>query len=161
MDTEPLMAQALAEAIGATKRQVQIWTDAGAIRCIEGTDRQGTGRQRLYDPQEVPIAALIAKMAQLKAPIGTLLLGAHQIRTHLDGGFPPELHVKQSPAWFRRAVRGEISSYLVLSPDFEPGRLSFSWCNQKAVDEFVEFGKCMLIVNVKRTVSNVKRTMAE
>ena len=46
----PIMAQAVADAIGANKRQVQIWTDAGILRCLPETDRQGRGRQRLYDP---------------------------------------------------------------------------------------------------------------
>ena len=77
---ELMMAQALADRVGTSKRQVQIWTDAGAVACLPETDRQGRGRQRLYSTSEVPIAALVAVMARFKLPIGSLLLWSRAIR---------------------------------------------------------------------------------
>ena len=79
-----LMAQAVADAIGATKRQVQLWTDAGAIRCIPESDRQGRGRQRRYDRSELPVAALVAAMARCKLPIGHLLRFSDAIRDSVE-----------------------------------------------------------------------------
>ena len=64
---EPLMAQAVADAVGATKRQIQLWTDGGAIRCLPETDRQGRGRQRLYEQSELPFAALVAHIERIRS----------------------------------------------------------------------------------------------
>jgi len=103
-----LMAQAVADAIGATKRQVQIWTDAGAIRCTPESDRQGRGRQRLYDRSELPVAALVAAMARCKLPIGHLLRFSDAIRDsvenrgfHIEDGGLLLLEVSDEPVpWF-------------------------------------------------------------
>ena len=87
MGDELLMAQAVADRIGATKRQVQIWTDAGAIRCIPESDHQGRGRQRLYDRSELPIAAIVAAMARCKLPIGHLVRFANSIRDAVERNY--------------------------------------------------------------------------
>lgn len=71
---KPLMAKALADAVGATRRQVQLWTDAHVIDCLPGTDRQGTGRKRLYDQSEIPFAALAAELAKWQISIGRIAL---------------------------------------------------------------------------------------
>lgn len=63
------MAGELARMSGATKRQVQLWTDAGALRCVAGTDRQGRGRQRLYSEDE----ARYARLAAYCGPVGRVV----------------------------------------------------------------------------------------
>ncbi len=81
--SELMMAQAVADAIGATKRQVQLWTDAGAIQCLPDTDRQGRGSQRLYSKDELPTAALVAAAAKAKLPIGILKRFAENLRQYI------------------------------------------------------------------------------
>ena len=72
MTTETFIAHAVADAIGATKRQVQVWTDAGAVHCLLETDRQGRGRQRRYHLNELPSAALVAQLARQLLSIGVI-----------------------------------------------------------------------------------------
>ena len=77
----PLMARELANAVGASKRQIQIWTDAGAIQCRSETDRLGRGKQRLYDAEELLYAAVSARLAELQLPIGRLKGFTEAMRT--------------------------------------------------------------------------------
>jgi len=74
------MAQALANEANATKRQIQLWTDAGILRCLDGTDRQGRGRQRLYDDDEIKFSRFAAALAGLYLPIGVLINATEQYR---------------------------------------------------------------------------------
>ena len=77
-----MMAQAVADAVGATKRQIQLWTDAGAIHCLPDTDRQGRGSQRLYTKDELPFIALVAAAAKAKLPIGVLTRFSEWVKDH-------------------------------------------------------------------------------
>ncbi len=73
MASDLLMAQAMADAIGATKRQVQIWTDAGVLICRPETDlHPGRGRQRLYDREELPVATLYQPTLNWRSPVGLI-----------------------------------------------------------------------------------------
>ena len=101
---ETLMAQAVADAIGATKRQVQIWTDAGAVHCIPETDRMGRGRQRLYDQSELPKAAIIARLAEFQVPIGVLQQARKMVEVHLTFGTE-----------YQEALEGRHESWICLT----------------------------------------------
>ena len=61
---EPLMAQAFADAVGATKRQIQFWSDHEVLQFEPGSGI-GTGNQRRYPRSEWPFAAVARAMAQL------------------------------------------------------------------------------------------------
>ena len=73
------MAQALADRIGGTKRQVQFWTDHGVLQCL-GTRYPGTGRQRKYEQTEIPIGRVIVELAEFQMPVGRLLIAASFLR---------------------------------------------------------------------------------
>lgn len=71
-DTDPIMAKALAAAVGSTRRKVQLWTDARVIQCLPGTDYQGSGKHRIYDPSEIKFAALAAELSGYQISIGRI-----------------------------------------------------------------------------------------
>jgi hypothetical protein len=54
-------AQALADAAGATYRQIDYWTKQGYLRplTIHGSKKQGTGHQRVYGADEVTVARVL------------------------------------------------------------------------------------------------------
>ena len=149
----PLMAQALADVIGATKRQVQIWTDAGAIVCIPETDRQGRGRQRLYDPSEIPIAGLVAAISKYKLPIGMIVGWSQMVRTHLAGrgqgasGFSP-----YEREWYEAALAGELRSFLVLTPD---EKQAFAWVNMAFMMILLNDELSVAVINVKAVIDRL------
>ncbi len=144
------MAQAVADAIGASKRQVQLWTDAGALLCVAETNRQGRGRQRLYEPAELPVAKLVAAMARFKVPIGTLILWSRMIRSSL-GHVPISPKDEYTPEWYRAALEGKVQSYLTLRIDH--GVESVSWTNQKHMLEQLEISPGAIVIHVKNVVT--------
>ena len=151
VDTEYLMAQAVADAVGATKRQIQIWTDAGAIDCLPETDRQGRGRQRLYDKSELPIAALIAYLARYKLPIGSLQLASIAVREFLNDPDIPQ----EDREWARAALKGDIESYMVFSimRHKDPRRARFTWRTRDQLLGILENYDGQLIVNVRKVIA--------
>lgn len=150
MNDTQLMAQAVADAAHATKRQVQIWTDAGVLRAVEGTDRRGTGSKRLYDETEVAFAALAAEMANVNQPIGVLLQWANLIRVLIQRGDAEQ--VRGRPAtWYREAIRGNIESWLVFRSVFRSEGGSFAWVDRKGAKAYLD-GSSVVLVNVQETV---------
>ncbi len=156
MSNNLLMAQAFGDAVGATKRQIQFWTDRGAVKCVAGTDQQGRGKQRLYDEAEIPIARLIAQMAAFQLPIGRLIESAHLIRGFANlqgrgttaprqpGGFPA--------SWHHAALAGKHESFICLRPGID----SFMWTDRKKMKEMVDINAVIVIPVheiVKRAVS--------
>ena len=109
-----LMAQAMADEVGATKRQIQLWTDGGALHCLPETDHQGTGRQRLYPRSELPVAAVVAFLARYKMPIGDLKHWSGSIRQLLT--YTQLMKRSAHQKWCKAALRGDFESYLVLDP---------------------------------------------
>ena len=135
-----LMAQAVADAIGATKRQVQLWTDTGAIRCIPDTDRQGRGRQRLYTRSELPIAALVAEMARCKLPIGALIRFSQAIRAFIE----------------RKVITFKDGGYILLevSDESDPW---FVWCgDESVVGEHLEKLRSGVLLNVNKIMTSLE-----
>ena len=145
------MAQAVADAIGATKRQVQLWTDGGAIRCLPETDRQGRGRQRLYDQTELPFAALVAALATHKLPIGDLILWSRVVRTSLRE-FPFQ-GKKYTKDWHEAAFRGEIESYIILRSHKGEQAAGLTWLDLDDTLKTLKLAGTAIVINVQETVS--------
>lgn len=105
--SDGLMAQAVGDAVGATKRQIQIWTDAGVLECRPETDRRGRGRQRIYDRHELPYAAMAAMLSRMYFPIGDLKNLVKIARVFLEN--PP-----------KPPLRAKMARWLVIG--YEPGK---------------------------------------
>ncbi len=150
MVSDLLMAKAVGDAIRATKRQVQIWTDAGVLICRPETDRQGRGRQRLYEREELPIAALIAEAARFTLPIGTLQLIAFAIRTELAGKVPQGRKAR----FYKPAIRGEVPSYLLIRPT-DDRRFGIGWYDETGLADMLRSSHAGLVINVQSTVNRI------
>ena len=156
------MAQAVADAIGATKRQVQIWTDAGAVHCLPETDRQGRGRQRLYDLNELPLAALVATMARHRLPIGIIREWADSIRYGSvlvsPSGTKRFVEIKggRGKEWVEAALRGEIQTYLVFLS--RQDGVDYLWLDDvKKLKSFFVIQEAGLVIAVHKVVNRIRR----
>lgn len=168
MDDNGLMAQAVADAIGATKRQVQTWTDAGVLKCRPETNRLGRGRQRIYDRDELPIGAIIAAVAKFQFHIGSLINLSNAIRGVTSG--TSNMARPKYLGFCHRMLQGKEASYILI---LEPGGLDpraeapaepksyiswdlpdyrIRWCSTRSAHEFVDFGEVMLVVPVHAVV---------
>ena len=145
------MAQAVADATGATKRQVQIWTDAGAILCIPETDRQGRGRQRLYDRSELPFVALVNALSIYKVPIGYLVKWTSLARIYL--GDQAHKLGKHSKAWCKSAMAGERESFLVFYWSHEGRVHTAAWTDSEGLGAALRQAPMAIVVNVQETLS--------
>ena len=151
MSNNLLMAQAFGDAVGATKRQIQFWTDRGAVKCVAGTDQQGRGKQRLYDEAEIPIARLIAQMAAFQLPIGRLITAATHIRGSCDprgrGTTAPRQPGGHPASWHREALAGKRESYICLRHGID----SFTWLDRKEMNRQLDAG-AMIVIPVHEVV---------
>ena len=164
-----LKSRELAEVIGASLRQVQIWTDADVLHCLPATNRKGRGSQRYYSVDEVPIGAIIAEMARLRMPIEVLSIasgGMREAQTYRDRrivDYFPEVattldQLDEAAGSFRRALEGGELSYMVFNtPDTETGAndadSSMHWCGSDALANAGKYRDGMVVINVKRVVS--------
>jgi hypothetical protein len=154
---EPLMAQAVADAVGATKRQVQLWTDGGAIRCLPDTDRQGRGSQRLYDQDELPFAAFVAALAQHKIPIGDLVTWCRVVRNAHKLAGQIKRPKKYTPAWHEAAFRGDIESYIILHSHAGDQAAGLTWMDQEDMLKQLKLASTAIVINVRETLSPFAR----
>ena len=145
------MAKAVADAVGATKRQVQLWSDAGAIQCFPETDRQGRGRQRLYPRTELPFAAMAAFLARYQIPIGMIRAWIHFSRMQLEHDIPES---RRKADWFQRAFRGEEESYMMFQAA-ERGTItgSYTWTNRTSMVENVTHNLGYIVLNVRKVIA--------
>jgi hypothetical protein len=152
------MAQAVADAIGATKRQVQLWTDAGVVQCIPETDRLGPGRQRHYERDEIPIAALVAAAAPFRLPIRMLDQLSWTIR-HLVACGDDDLPrgVGHPASWYRQALAGEFESFIVL-PYHREG---VAWRHREAALKYLDddYGYPVFLIPVRPIVRRAARKL--
>ncbi len=144
------MAQAVADAVGATKRQVQLWSDAGAILCFPETDRQGRGRQRLYPRSELPFAAMAAFLARYQIPIGMIRAWTHFTRMQLASDIPGP---GRKAEWFRRAYRGEEESYMMFQAADGPVTGRFGWNDRRIMIEGVTHNHGYIVLNVSKVIA--------
>jgi MerR HTH family regulatory protein len=74
--SDEVSAGVLAEKIGVPVRTIQFWTDAGVLRAIPSSDRQGRGRHRMYRTSpfhgELACGLIAAEMQRLKLPVGVM-----------------------------------------------------------------------------------------
>ena len=144
--SELMMAQAVADAIRATKRQVQLWTDAGVIQCLPDTDRQGRGSQRLYSKDELPTAALVAAAAKAKLPIGILKRFAENLRLYI-----------KTDAYSVTRDRG----YIVFEVPDDPNEPQDSWIyyfgGPAFPEERIESLRSSVVINVNRVLAGMKQ----
>ncbi len=148
------MAQAVADAIGATKRQVQLWTDHGVVRCIPETDRLGPGRQRHYERDEIPIAALVAAAAQFRLPIRMLDLLSWMIRMLIERG-DEDLPRGRPASWYRQALAGEFESFIVLPYHRE----SAGWPDREGLEGYLAENFPFFLIPVQPIVRKVAQKL--
>ena len=144
------MAQAVADAVGATKRQVQLWSDAGAIQCFPETDRQGRGRQRLYPRSELPFAAMAAFLAQYQIPIGMIRAWIYFTRMQLVSDIPGP---GPKADWYRRAFRGEEESYMMFRAAKGVITGSFGWNDRRIMIEGITHNRGYIVLNVRKVIA--------
>ena len=149
---QPLMAKAVADAVGATKRQVQFWTDHGVLQFLPGGG--GTrGNQRLYPRTELPFAAMACYLAASGIQIGTIGLAVFHVRLQLSD---PNLPGANLPK-YRRFLRGETESYILVrihpkgAGGYDQG---VTWVREKdLVEKYLKWDHAMTVINVKLVMS--------
>ncbi len=144
------MAQGVADAVGATKRQVQLWSDAGAIQCFPETDRQGRGRQRLYPRSELPFAAMAAFLARYQIPIGMIRAWIHFTRMQLASDIPGP---GRKADWYRRAFRGEEESYMTFGAAEGVVTGSYGWNDRRIMIEGITHNRGHIVLNVRKVIA--------
>ncbi len=144
------MAQAVADAVGATKRQVQLWSDAGAIQCFPETDRQGRGRQRLYPRSQLPFAATAAFLALYQIPIGMIRAWSHFTRKHLASDVPGS---SLEADWYQRAFRGEEESYMLFGTAEEVITGDFGWNDREIMILRITHNPGYFVLNVRKVIA--------
>ena len=149
---QPLMAQALADAVGATKRQVQFWSDHGVLQFLPGSGGS-RGNQRLYLRTELPFAAMARALAANGIQIGTIELATFLVRGELSNRSLPGAN----PTKFRRYLRGEIASYILVRTHPDPAgdgyKQSVTWIPEKDLVKYSKDTSTMTVINVKRVMS--------
>ncbi len=144
------MAQAVADAVGATKRQVQLWSDAKVILCFPETDRQGRGRQRLYPRSELPFAAMAAFLARYQIPIGMIEAWIRFTRMQLASDIPGP---GRKADWYRKAFRGQEESYMMFQAAEGPVTGSFGWNDRRIMIEGVTHNHGYIVLNVSKVIA--------
>ena len=149
---QPLMAKAVADAVGATKRQVQFWTDHGILQFLPGSGG-ARGNQRLYPGTELPFAAMACYLAASGIQIGTIKLAVFFVRLELSNPNLPHANLLK----YRRYLRGEIDSYILVRTDRAPRGgydQSVTWVSEKdLVEKYLKWDRAMTVINVKLVMS--------
>lgn len=142
----PLMAQALADAVGATKRRVQLWTDAGALHCFPETDRRGRGHQRLYPRSELPFAAVAQVMAENEIRVWLIAVACNSIRAEMADRFGNTKYAR----WCKSAWSGKTDSYFLFGP---PPSESFGWMPGEKLMDLLHAGRTGIVIPVHTVIS--------
>ncbi len=150
---QPLMAKALADAVGATKRQVQFWSDHGLLQFLPGSGG-ARGNQRLYPRTELPFAAMARALAASGIQIGTIDLAMFFVRMELSNPHNPGA----DPPKYWRYLRGEADSYIVVrtypAMDDDGYDQGVTWVSEKDLTEkILKWDPAMTVINVKRVMS--------
>ncbi len=148
---QPLMAQALADTVGATKRQVQFWSDHGVLEFLPGSGG-ARGNQRLYALTEPPFAALACYLAASGIQIRTIGLAVSGVRIELNN---PNLPGSNPPKYWRY-LRGEIDSYILVRTHPAGGGgydQSVTWIPERDLVKYLKADRSTTVINVKRVMS--------
>ncbi|CAA6603497.1 hypothetical protein MTBLM1_10517 [Rhodospirillaceae bacterium LM-1] len=109
----------LAKLVGAKPRALQLWTDGGALKPLEGTDRKGSGAWRLYSQVECELAAILTEAHKaFHLPVGML--------TELAGALRRQEGKAGQEEAFERARRGTHAVWLIAAPQGETYGLGFA-----------------------------------
>ncbi len=143
----PLMAQALATAVGTTKRRVQLWTDAGALHCFSETDRLGRGHQRLYPRSELPFAAIAHAMAENEIRVSRIAGACNIVRAEMADSFGNTQYAR----FCRSAWSGKTDSYFLFGA---PPSKSFAWMSWEQLKDVLRAGnRTGIIIPVHTVIS--------
>ena len=143
---QPLMAKAVADAAGTTKRRVQLWTDAGALHCYPETNRLGRGRQRLYPRTELPFAAVAHAMAENEIRVWRIAEACNWVRAEMADRFGNTKHAR----WCRSAWSGKTNSYFLFGP---PPSDSFGWMSGEKLMDLLHAGRTGIVIPVHTVIS--------
>ena len=143
---QPLMAQAVADAVGTTKRRVQLWTDAKALHCYPETDKLGRGRQRLYPRSELPFAAVAHAMAENEIRVHWIALACNLVRSEMADRFGNTKYAR----WCRSAWSGKTDSYFLFGP---PSSESFGWMPPEKLMNLLHAGRTGIVIPVHTVIS--------
>ena len=165
---DPMMAQAFGNQIRASKRQIQLWTDHGILKCLPGTDHQGRGHKRIYDAFELPIGSLVVVLARFKFTVGILQEYADVVRNLLHENEPASLYERRERGWFRGAFRGSFNSWMGFIPEltkeYIPGeteqpqlsqenRLVFFWEDERTLTKGLHTRRAITLISVTEVIS--------
>lgn len=153
----PVTAKQIADQMGATARQVQLWTDERVIECLTATFRRGRGSRRLYSPRETAYASAAAVLAGQNIPVSRMQIFVAGIR-EVVGKWQ-----KTDDANFRRnfgdALQGKIESWFyadigTIAPLMELSAkdvdLVGGWFpGWVSIPEFANSAKGLIVLNVK------------
>jgi DNA-binding transcriptional MerR regulator len=110
---------------GVKPRTLQLWTDAGALQALPGSDRKGSGAHRLYQESELEIAVVLMALAgSFRIPVGKLKGIAEDLRSLFAAKSDP---AEDTPliANLARARKGVIPVWLSFTYEGKNGR--FEW----------------------------------
>ncbi|QKC84384.1 hypothetical protein [Mesorhizobium sp. NZP2077] len=96
----------LTRIVGAKRRTIQLWAEAGAIKADDETERAGTGTHRRFSRREALIACLLKPFADYQMSIGFLIGIADSIRDEGAAAWRWEL--------LERAIQDESMVYMLL-----------------------------------------------
>lgn len=131
---ETLTLSAISKAVRAKPRSVQLWADAGVIQPIRSTDRGGSGTHRRFPVTELPVAWVVARLADCGVAIGSLLRASKFART-LFGRFPTARSVSLSKLAEGTVITISVPERMFPAPDpldilkyngaFYPGQFAY------------------------------------
>jgi DNA-binding transcriptional MerR regulator len=147
----PLMAQAVADAVGATKRQIQFWTDRGVLMC-PGPLHPSRGQQRLYGKDELRFAAIARYLTKYKMPVEELKRFTDFVRSGLRGRLPdvPTDRAGRVAEWCQAAWRGEIDSSILYRGEQEP-----IWFPSDGILKLLRLTDGAVVLNVHRIMAAI------
>ncbi len=148
-DEAIISLSALAGLVQAKPRALQLWTDAGALLPLDGTDRKGSGAWRLYGREESELAAILAEAhLGFRLPVGMLVQLASAVRKSLGQSASTEA--------FDRARRGTHAVWMVAAPAGEDYAISFA---TGAVLSLGNVRDCssLLVVNLTSALERIVR----
>ena len=100
---------------GAKRRAAQVWADARILQPVPESDRAGSGTHRRFTQKELEIAAVLAPLAGMGIPIGSLARVATVIRKLPLWSKRENENAKNMLEIMERARQGEGRNFLVCS----------------------------------------------
>lgn len=96
----------------SSRRSVQFWVEAGALRPTAGTDREGRGIHRRFDRSELILACVLAACSQVNLPIGRLIGISRGFRDDLMRNDRAAMHIEAG-------ITGSAEVFLIIEPGLD------------------------------------------